>query len=130
MTYCCIQDQRQSRKHSHHGIFSQDGMVFGAGEILKTVKGVFGRTVAYSLHSPSCIMLVSLRPHTYIREFEIGQIYVQIPDSRVAVPVRLDEDLCGKLGECSLGAPRSVPHHLDERYGLLYRGNATREFAT
>ena len=68
--------------------------------------------------------LGSLKSAKYTCKFQIHVL------QRVAVAVRLEEDLCGKLGEGSLGASRSVAHHLDERYGPLYRGNATREFAT
>ena len=69
-------------------------------------------------------VLGSLKSAKYTCKFQIHVL------QRVAVAVRLEEDLCGKLGECSLGASRSVAHHLDERYGPSYRGNATREFAT
>ena len=68
--------------------------------------------------------LGSLKSAKYTCKFQIHVL------QRVAVAVRLEEDLCGKLGEGSLGASRSVAHHLDERYRPLYRGNATREFAT
>ena len=68
--------------------------------------------------------LGSLKSAKYTCKFQIHVL------QRVAVAVRLEEDLCGKLGEGSLGASGSVAHHLDERYEPLYRGNATREFAT
>ena len=80
------------------------------------------------MHDNACIcdalLLGSLKSAKYTCKFQIHVL------QRVAVAVRLEEDLCGKLGEWSLGASRSIAHHLDKRYGPLYRGNATREFAT
>ena len=125
MTYRRIQDQRQSRKHSHHGIFSQDGMAFGAGEILKTVKGVVGRTVAYTLHSPSCIMLVSLRPHTYIMRGTAVSRAPRLPLATVCAVSSLRRDHATSASSPSPGKINRV--HSRTRY-LLVAGTAALSF--